>query len=65
MKNFDVIGSLYADSQDANEWNSSTGVVVVGVTQGDHVYVRVGRPTAGIVRSNTYSRTAFSGWILD
>jgi hypothetical protein len=65
MKNSAAIGSIYSDSVGTGEWDSSTGTVVVDVTQGDHVYVRIGRATAGVVASDLYSRTTFSGWILN
>ncbi|XP_056003348.1 uncharacterized protein LOC125662766 isoform X2 [Ostrea edulis] len=65
MKNSDIIGTRYADSATSTVWDFATGIVVVGVNQGDHVYVWLGRESVGKVLSVLYSRTTFSGWILN
>ena len=65
MKNADVIGTRYADSASATVWDFSTGVVVVGVARGDHVYVRLGSDSQGKVGSVAHSRSTFSGWLLN
>ncbi|XP_048751051.2 uncharacterized protein LOC125662753 [Ostrea edulis] len=65
MKNSDIVGSRFADSSTSSEWDFSTGIVVVDVNQGDHVYVRLGEASVGNVLSFIYSRTTFSGWLLN
>lgn len=65
MKNSDVIGSRYADSATSTVWDFATGVVAVDVSQGDHIYIRMGMISQGKVLSITKSRTTFSGWRLD
>ena len=65
MKNADVIGTRYADSATASVWDFSTGVVVVDVAVGNHIYVRLGYESNGKVLSITESKTSFSGWLLD
>lgn len=62
-KNADVIGNRFADSLNSAVYDFSTGTVVVEILQGDHVYVRMGAST-GRVKSVSYSRTTFSGWLL-
>lgn len=64
MKNADVIGTRYSESDSPSAWDLSTGTVVVHVSSGDHVYVRLGRTSNGRVASIGESRTTFSGWIL-
>ncbi|XP_056003350.1 uncharacterized protein LOC130046563 [Ostrea edulis] len=65
MKNSDIVGSRVADSTTSGEWDFSTGIVVVDVNQGDHVYVQLGMASKGKVLSVVYSRTTFSGWALN
>lgn len=65
MKNADVIGTRYADSETTLVWDFSTGLVVVDVTRVDHVYVRLGADSVDRVKSPTYSRSTFSGWLLN
>ena len=65
MKNAEVIGRRYADSATASVWDFSTGVVVVDVAVGNHIYVRLGYESNGKVLSITESKTSFSGWLLD
>lgn len=64
MKNADVIGTRYSESDSPSAWDLSSGTVVVHVSSGDHVYVRLGRTSNGRVASIGESRTTFSGWIL-
>lgn len=64
MKNSDIIGTRYADSTTITVWDFATGVVVVDVSQGDHIYIRMGIRSRGKVPSKP-SRTTFSGWRLD
>ena len=64
MKNAEVIGTRYADSDTATVWDFSTGVVVVDAAQGDHVYIRLGDPSKGKVQSISQSRSTISGWLL-
>lgn len=64
MKNADIIGTRYADSYSSTVWDFATGIVVAYVSQGDHIYVRLGRTSHGKVLSVTFSRTTFSGWLL-
>nr|XP_022312165.1 complement C1q tumor necrosis factor-related protein 4-like [Crassostrea virginica] len=65
MKNAEVIGRRYADSATASVWDFSTGVVVVDVAVGNHIYVRLGYESNGKVLSIAESKTSFSGWLLD
>ena len=65
MKNADIIGARVADSTTTTVWDFATGIVVTNAIQGDHVYVRMGRASAGKVMSPSVSRTSFSGWLLD
>ena len=60
MKNADVIGT-----RSETVWDFSTGVVVVDVAVGNHIYVRLGYESNGKVLSITESKTSFSGWLLD
>lgn len=65
MKNADVIGTRYSESNSPSSWGFfSSGTVVVGVSHVDHVYVRLGRTSNGRVASIHESRTTFSGWLL-
>lgn len=65
MKNSDIIGTRYADSATSTVWDFATGIVVVDVSQGDHIYIRTGMTSQGKVPSISKSRTTFSGWRLD
>lgn len=64
MKNADVIDTRYSESDSPSAWDFSSGTVVVDVSSGDHVYVRLGRTSNGRVASIGESRTTFSGWLL-
>lgn len=64
MKNSDIIGTRYADSTTITVWDFATGVVVVDVSQGDHIYIRMRIPSRGKVLSKS-RRTTFVGWRLD
>ncbi|KAL3874082.1 hypothetical protein ACJMK2_037145 [Sinanodonta woodiana] len=60
-----VKGNAYAESNETHNVHPSTGIVVVQVNKGDHVYVRRGEHSESIVKSdNIYQRTTFSGWLL-
>lgn len=63
-KNSDVIGTRNADSASVAVWDFATGVVVVDVSQGDHIYIRMGMTSQGKVLSISESRSTFSGWRL-
>jgi hypothetical protein len=65
MKNSDIIGKKFVDSASSNEWDFSTGIVVVDVNQGDHVFVRLSQTSVGKVLSVDNSKSTFSGWILN
>ncbi|XP_061178917.1 uncharacterized protein LOC133187529 [Saccostrea echinata] len=60
--NKDVLGSTYAYCG----WNTVTGNAIVKVTKGDAVFIRT-RPGVGkgMIRSNEYGRTSFSGFIIN
>lgn len=60
MNNSDIIDTRYADSTTITVWDFATGVVVVDVSQGDHIYIRMGIPSRGKVLSKS-SRTTFVG----
>ena len=60
MKNADVIGT-----RSETVWDFSTGIVVVDVARGDHVYVRLGSDSPEKVGSIAQSRSTFSGWLLN
>lgn len=64
MRNAEINGTRYADSATSTVWDFATGIVVVDVGHGDHVYVRLGVNSKGLVRSISASRTTFSGWLL-
>lgn len=64
MKNSDIIGTRYADSATSSVWDFATGVVVVDVSQGDHIFIRIGTTSDRKVLSISKSRTTFSGWRL-
>lgn len=63
-KNADVIGTRYSESDSPSAWDFSSGTVVVDVSNGVHVYVRLGRTSNDRVASICISRTTFSGWLL-
>ncbi|XP_061179020.1 uncharacterized protein LOC133187616 [Saccostrea echinata] len=60
--NKDVLGSTYAYCG----WNTVTGNAIVKVTKGDAVFIRT-RPGVGkgMIRSNEYGRTSFSGFMIN
>lgn len=61
MKNADVIGTRYSESDSPSAWDLSTGIVVVHVSSGDHVYVRLGRTSNGRVEVSVKAELRFLG----
>lgn len=61
MKNADVIGTRYSESDSPSAWDLSTGTVVVHVSSGDHVYVRLGRTSNGRVEVSVKAELRFLG----
>ncbi|OWF56007.1 hypothetical protein KP79_PYT18143 [Mizuhopecten yessoensis] len=57
------VGGIDSDA-DANNWGSATGVVVMSVEAGDHVYIRVTTGSSGKIISRPESKSTFSGWLL-
>ncbi|XP_052783266.1 complement C1q-like protein 4 [Mya arenaria] len=63
--NGDVKGEVFADSEEINDYHSSSASIVVDVNVGDHVYVRrCADSTCGILSRASRGRTSFSGWFL-
>lgn len=61
MKNADVIGTRYSESDSPSAWDLSTGTVVVHVSSGDHVYVRLRRTSNGRVEVSVKAELRFLG----
>lgn len=61
MKNSDIIGTRYADSTTITVWDFATGVVVVDVSQGDHIYIRMEIPSRGKVLSKS---SRLNSWLF-
>ncbi|XP_063402360.1 complement C1q-like protein 3 [Mytilus trossulus] len=60
-----VHGSIYVDSETHAEEHCSTGFVIHTLKTGDVVYTRSqGAGHEGTIRSDKYTRTTFSGWLL-
>ncbi|CAC5396869.1 C1QL [Mytilus coruscus] len=60
-----VHGSIYVDSETHGEEHCSTGFVIHTIKTGDVVYTRSqGAGHEGTIRSDQYTRTTFSGWLL-
>lgn len=57
-----VIGSAFADGNGA--WDQGSGIVLVEVNTGDHVFLRMQENGINAVNSNARGRTTFSGWKL-
>lgn len=60
--NGEVIGSAFADGPGA--WDQGSGIVLVEVNTGDHVFLRMQENGQNVVNSNARGRTTFSGWKL-
>lgn len=58
-----VFGSTFVNGG-ADDWDFSTGIVVVEIHTGDHVYIRMAETGRELVHSNWRGRTSFSGWKL-
>ncbi|XP_062613368.1 uncharacterized protein LOC134275146 [Saccostrea cucullata] len=61
--NGEIAGSTFADGGTAS-FDVVTGLVVVEVNVGDHVYIRMHENGVNVVNSNGRARTTFSGWRL-
>ncbi|XP_045183056.2 uncharacterized protein LOC123541560 [Mercenaria mercenaria] len=62
-----VQGVVESDSDlggPGNGVHPATGVVLANVNAGNHVFVRFHQGTSGHVKSDSYMRTSFSGWLL-
>ena len=64
--NSDPVFAVYCDTRGADSLRHITGVVVVGIDQGDIVYIRTQPedPNYGAVVSGGTYRSSFSGWNL-
>ena len=60
--NAEVLGSAFADGY--TSWDDSTGIIIVHVNAGDHVFIRMQENGNGPINSNARGRTSFSGWKL-
>lgn len=60
--NEEVIGSAFADGN--TSWDEGSGIVLVEVNTGDHVFLRMQENGMHVVNSNARERTTFSGWKL-
>lgn len=60
--NGEVIGSAFADGNGA--WDQGSGIILVEVNTGDHVFLRMQENGINAVNSNARGRTTFSGWKL-
>lgn len=60
--NEEVIGSAFADGN--TSWDEGSGIVLVEVNTGDHVFLRMQENGMHVVNSNARGRTTFSGWKL-
>ena len=60
--NAEVLGSAFADGP--TSWDDGTGIIVVHVNAGDHVFIRMQENGIGPINSNARGRTSFSGWKL-
>ena len=58
-----VCGSTFADGG-TGSFDYGTGIVVVEVHNGDHVYIRMQENGDGVINSNARGRTSFLGWKL-
>ena len=58
-----VSGSTFSDGG-TSTYDHGTGIVVVEVHTGDHVYIRMQENGIGVVSSNARGRTSFLGWKL-
>ncbi|XP_033753122.1 uncharacterized protein LOC117336619 [Pecten maximus] len=63
MVNGSPVGAIDSDA-DKYDWGSATGVVVLSVDYGDHVFVQVITGSSGKIISNTETKSTFSGWLL-
>ena len=62
-----IKGNIVADSYANGKGNGihpSTGFVIANVKHGDHVYIRYVHVYGCIVKSDSMTRSTFSGWLL-
>jgi hypothetical protein len=67
VANDDPVGAIITNSQNNDDWLSTTGLVVKLVNKGDEVYVRtnpIHNISGDIKSSSTHYHTSFSGWKL-
>ncbi|XP_060078640.1 uncharacterized protein LOC132558126 [Ylistrum balloti] len=56
-------GTIFSDAETGHAWDSSTGVIVTLVSEGDHVFIR--SKFSGVIHSSdVYGKSMFSGWRL-
>lgn len=66
--NSKAVGAMYTTAFHLDDIQTSTGMAIVEVNQGDVVYVRVNSDTSvnhrGDIHSAAYYKTLFCGWKL-
>ncbi|XP_033760564.1 complement C1q tumor necrosis factor-related protein 2-like [Pecten maximus] len=56
-------GTIFSDAETGHTWDTSTGVIVTSVIEGDHVFIR--SKSEGMIHSSgIYGKAMFSGWRL-
>lgn len=65
MVNGVVKGASFSDSQEIHDIHPASATVVLHVNQGDHVSLRRGLATKGVVRVDpNHATNTFAGWLL-
>ena len=66
IRNNDIEGTIYVFDNGCNSDLTMTGSAIVHVNQGDEVYIRTHGTYTGDfnIRSNTYGRSSFAGWLI-
>ncbi|OWF52395.1 uncharacterized protein LOC110447829 [Mizuhopecten yessoensis] len=60
-----VVGSSFSDSEEIHDIHQSTGIVVLNLSKGDHLFIRVGSTKHGVIQSDDpRSKSAIAGWKL-
>lgn len=60
--NAEVLGPAF--SEDHNNWDSGTGIIVVYVNDGHRVLLRMQENGRAVIHSSVRGRTSFSRWKL-
>lgn len=67
--NGQVKGSSFSDTSENGDYYQSTAVVVISVSAGDHIFIRMGYTTQAVgdivSTDSRYGQSTFSGWQLD